>query len=880
MVAAASAGIVLLPCALIRTVSAAPPVLPARDADPYRLPRTVIPRRYELTIEPDFVAASFVGHEAINVRVREPVDEILLNAVELEIQEAYLTDGSGARQEGVVTLEAEVERARISFERLVSAGDWILHLRFSGSFNDRLRGFYRTGSRGDGGTEQVMGATQFQATDARRAFPCWDEPDFKAAFSVTLIVEPGMCTISNGQVSGETPLAAGKRAVAFAETPPISTYLVAFFVGPLAVTDPVMVNGIPLRIARLASAPTSTDVAVDVGTFALRFFAEYFGIPYPGTKLDIVAVPDLAAGGMENFGAISITESDVLIDATSSSRRDLQSTATVVAHEISHQWFGDLVTMRWWDGLWLNEAFATLMQTLAVDAYRPDWHVWDGFGVSRAEALEADALASSHPIEYAIRAPEEVEGIFDVITYQKGGSVLRMLEQHLGPTTFRQGVSHYLRAHSYGNTETADLWDAIEAATGRPTREMMESWVSQPGFPNVTVDIDRTGRLLTLTQRRFSYLPDSSESTARWQIPITLRVGGQQGAQTRSVLLDQPSATVQLPADTDWVVANAGGHGFYRVRYAPELLHRVTKNLQQTLSVVERFNLVSDTWASVVAGLTPLEDVVELAKLFGEETDGNVWAALVDPFGALIRQLPADRQPVVRAFVRDLMRPALDRLGWAAQPGESEQTGTLRSALTFRLAVLGEDAATQARFRELHATYLADRTAVEPNLVWSSIFVTAYTGGPADFDVLVARYRAAEMPQERERYLFGLPGFQDRAVIPRTLEMTLSDEISPGLAPFVIRDVMLRSSGADLAWDFIKAHWETILARFAEASIPDMLAGITTLSTPALAADVEQFFESNPLVAGGTVLARHLERLRVNVAFRGRASDEISAYFR
>jgi puromycin-sensitive aminopeptidase len=408
----------------------------------------------------------------------------------------------------------------------------------------------------------------------------------------------------------------------------------------------------------------------------------------------------------------------------------------------------------------------------------------------------------------------------------------------------------------------------------------MESWVIQPGFPVVTVDIDPSGRQLTLSQRRFGYLPHDAEVNARWQIPIMLRIGGPHGTQTQTVLLSQGSAIVPLPTEADWVVANAGGHGFYRVRYAPELLHKLTANLQQTLSTIERFNLVNDTWASVVAGQTPLADVVEMSKLFGEETDSNVWAAILDPLGTLVRLLPEKRQPALRAFVRDLIRPVVQRLGWTAQPGESEQTGTLRSALTFRLAIIGEDAAAQTRFRDLHATYLLDRTAVEPNLVWNAIFVTAYTGGPADFDTLMTRYRSAETSQERERYLFALPGFQDRDVIRHTLEMTLSDEVPTGLAPFVIRDVMQRSSSGDLAWTFIKEHWDTILARFAEANIPDMLAGIATLSTPVLAADVAQFFESHPLVDGATVLERYLERLRINVAFLGRTNADVALLFR
>ena len=749
LMALAGPAFVLLPRPLTRTALAAPVAGPLRSADdPYRLPRTVVPERYDLTITPDFVASSFAGEAAIAVQIHEPVGEIVLNAADLEIHQAHLVDSTGLRLDGTVTLQPDLERATIGFEQPIAPGVATLHLHFGGEFSDKLRGFYLARSEDDDGAELVMGATQFESTDARRAFPCWDEPDFKATFDVTLVVDRGLVAISNGGVKSETPQDDGKVAVAFITTPRMSTYLVALFVGPLAVTDPVIVDGTPLRVVQIGTETSLTEFALETGAFALRYFSQYFGIPYPSDKLDFVAVPDFSLGGMENFGAISYAEDALLIDAESASRRDLESVALTVTHEVSHQWFGNLVTMKWWNGLWLNEAFATLMENLAVDAYKPEWQIWVTFGFGRTDAMETDALSSTRPIEFPVRAPAEAEDMFDVITYQKGGSVLRMLEQHLGPAAFQRDVSAYLRAHSFGNAETTDLWDAIETATGEPTRDLMRSWVFQPGFPIVGVETDSTGRQLRVTQQQFRYLPDGTEAPAQWQIPITLRFGGQGQPEMRKILLDAPSTTVDLPAGAEWVVANAGGHGYYRVRYAPDLLRKLTANVQQNLDTIERYNLASDTWTSVVAGLTPAAEYIDLARLFRDETDRTVWVTVVDPLDTLLHILPDDRRPAMRAFIRDLIRPTTDRLGWEAIPGESELTA--RSAAACCTA-WRSTAATRHRGEVPRASRgLPARPGGGQSETWSPnvIYVTASTGSPEEFDLVP---RALQVGAERPR---------------------------------------------------------------------------------------------------------------------------------
>ena len=410
--------------------------------DPYRLPRSAVPVRYDVELAPDLAAATFDGRVEIQVDVVEPVEDLVLNAIELDVVEVRV-DGSDVQWH----LEPDTERLVVSPVGGLQPGRVVLVVSFSGVLNDMLRGFYRSTYRDDGGAERVIATTQMQATDCRRAFPCWDEPDFKAVFAITLVIDPELLAVSNtAEVErGERP--GGKVAIRFADTMVMSTYLVAFVVGPLEATDPVDVDGVPLRVVHVPGRANLTGFGLDVGAFALRWFQDYYGIAYPGDKVDLLALPDFAAGAMENLGCITFRESLLLVDPTTSTMSEQLLVADVVAHELAHMWFGDLVTMRWWNGIWLNEAFATFMEIAACDAYRPDWGRWTLFGLERSAALETDSLESTRPVEYEVRSPQDCEGMFDVLTYQKGGSLLRMLEQYLGAGALPGGCQPLL-AHA------------------------------------------------------------------------------------------------------------------------------------------------------------------------------------------------------------------------------------------------------------------------------------------------------------------------------------------------------------------------------------------------------------------------------------------------
>ncbi|MCJ7781957.1 MAG: M1 family metallopeptidase, partial [Acidimicrobiia bacterium] len=504
------------------------------EAD-YRLPRTVIPSHYELALTPDLAGATFGGHVVIDIDVVEAISEIVLNTAELTLHAAVLSNDVGQRLEATTESDEDAERTTLTVGSNLGPGPWKLEISFDGILNDDLRGFYRSVYTDPDGNEKTIATTQFEATEARRAFPCWDEPDLKATFGVTLVVDDGLTTISNGAELDREPAGDGKVAVRFADTMKMSTYLVAFIVGELEVTDTVDVDGIPLRIAFPPGKGHLTDFALDIAAFSLRYYAEYYDIPYPGGKMDKIAIPDFAWGAMENLGAVTYRETALLVDVHKATQNEMMRVAEVIAHEIAHMWFGDLVTMKWWNGIWLNEAFATFAAMKCVDAYRPDWKVWLTFSGDRVHSMETDALAATRPIEFPVASPEEANAMFDSLTYEKGASILRMLEQYLGEEAFRLGVSNYLKETAYGNTGGEDLWSALEEASGEQVMEIMDTWIFQGGFPRLRVEGEPGA--YTLTQEQFRYRGDGDQ---QWKLPVLLR--SSEGDQR--LLLTEESATI------------------------------------------------------------------------------------------------------------------------------------------------------------------------------------------------------------------------------------------------------------------------------------------------------------------------------------------------
>lgn len=847
--------------------------------DPYRLPRQVVPTRYDLRLEPDLTNATFAGQETITLTVSQPTSDIFLNAIELDIVSARIEGLPGQAQEATIALDEPLQRCRFTFAQPLSSGTWRLMILFSGTLNDKLRGFYRSTYKDEQGATHNMAATQFEATDARRAFPCWDEPDFKAVFATTLVIDQALTAVSNSRILSET-LEGGKKVLRFADTMKMSTYLVAFIVGKIEPTEPTMVGRTPLRLWAVPGKKHLATFGQDIAAASLSFFETYYGIPYPGDKLDLLAIPDFASGAMENLGAITYRETALLVDRQSATHGELERVADVVAHENAHMWFGDLVTMSWWNGLWLNEAFATFMEMMAVDVWKPEWKRWDSFGVSRAAAFSVDGLQSTRPIEYPVQAPKDADAMFDVLTYEKGASVLRMLEQHIGPTVFRDGVRDYLQAHAYGNADTNDLWLSLGKIAKQPVPELMNGWIFQPGFPLLTAKVNGPSGL-TITQQRFSYLSGTQPSSSQdqqWQVPLQMRVTANGKASTSRLLLTERETTVALPQGWESLLLNEGGHGFYRVRYEPDLLRRLLDGGLDRLAVTERFNLVNDAWATTVAGLMALTDYLDLTSRFMAERDKNVWAVLLDSFSFLNKIVAAEDRPALEAFVRARVGPAVAELGWAPKSGESEGTKQLRGDLLGAMGKLGNDSATQDRAAELYRAYRKAVTAVDPNIVPALVAILAHRGDGARYDEFDAGFRSASTPQEERRYLFSLATFQQKPLLERTLARTISGEIRTQDAPFLVSAVLGNVSGRELAWDFVKANWEKMDQLFPKQGLRRMCGGIVNLATPELERDVRDFFTTRQIDLGGKTLEQYLEQLRIMVTVRERDGAALRRY--
>ncbi len=863
------------------------------SADAAVLPSNVKPSKYRLTLHPDLETFTFQGEQAVDIEIVEPTARIILNAAELEIGDVTLHRNGSSIAAHSVALDADRETATLDFGRTLPPGKARLEMQFTGILNDRLVGFYRSEYQAQnpetGESEtRYLATTQFEATDARRAFPCWDEPAQKAVFDVTLVFDDAFQSVSNTPAVEETAPGPGLKSVRFAETPVMSTYLLAFVIGDLVSVEADAADGTRVGIWTTRGKENQAGFALDTSVKLLGYFNDYFNIPYPLPKLDHIAIPDFAAGAMENWGCVTYRETALLVDPDNSSAGTRQRVAEVVAHEMAHMWFGDLVTMEWWDDLWLNESFASWMGTKAVDWLFPEWEMWTQFvNMDTNRALSLDGLKNSHPIEQEVKNPAEVSQLFDAISYSKGGSVIRMLENFLGAEVFRGGLYRYLKGHEYGNARTQDLWQALEEESGLPVTSIMDSWVKQTGYPVLEVQADRRGDGLqiSLTQERFVYdrlLGDEEPNPEVWQVPVSVSAPG---AAPASAVMESKEAVLTVPAASPangWYKVNAGQTGFFRVNYTGDDWQRLAPAISgMELPATDRLGIQNDAYALSRAGLLPVTQFLELAGSYSGETDASVWSDLASNLRD-IEQLIAGEpvHPAYQRFGRELFGPAARRAGWTPRPDEGHLDSLLRST------VLGQsgsynDPETLAQAADLFQRYLSDADAVPPDLRGVVFALAAQAGGRATFDQLWELESRATLQEEKIRLLLAMARFQDTDLLNETLERALSPRVRSQDTITVVAGVAANPAGREPAWEFVKSNWAEFDRRYGGGGfgLMRLVSICNSFTTAERMADVENFFAEHPAPAAERTIRQALERMRLNIRWVEQNRPALNARF-
>jgi len=837
-------------------------VLTSLPAFAQRLPTTVVPSHYEIAVAIDLAAAAFTGDETIHVRLTAPSDAIVLNAAEIAFNEVTVTAG-GRTQTATVKLDDAKEQAALTVPSRLPAGEATIHIKYTGRLNDDLRGLYLSKAN-----NRRYAVTQMEATDARRMFPGFDEPAYKATFALKATIDDGDHAISNGAVVSDTKgPQPGKHTVAFATTPKMSTYLVALAVGDFVCNEGAA-DGIPIRICSTPDKKALTGFALESAQQVMQYYNHYYSIKYPFKKLDVVAVPDFAAGAMENTAAIFYRETLLLAD-NKASVGARKSIAQVLAHEMAHQWFGDLVTMRWWDDLWLNEGFANWMESKPVEAWKPEWHMELSEISASQNAMRLDALHSTRAVRAKAEKPAEISELFDSITYDKGAAVLRMVEAWVGEEAFRKGVNAYLEKFKYGNARAEDFWSTVAASADKPVDRVMASFVDQPGVPlvNVTLGCEGGRGTATLTQER--YLADqqgtNQASNQLWQVPVCMRLPS---GKTVCDLLDKKQARVTSDSCQEWTVPNAGARGYYRTALPPASLRAASAEVPK-LEPAERLALLGDEWALVKGGRHDVGSFLDLATGYGSERTPQVMNTLSSVLAAIDDDITTEksREPY-RAWVRSLLAPAASDVGWgpgtepAANAADDDDKRALRASVVGALGSTGRDPEVLKHARQLVERELDKPGTVDPTLLNVLVTIAPLDGDAALYDKYVARSRSAVDPEQQYRYLYGLSNFADPALVRRTVDYAVGPDVRSQDTKILVAALLTNSATQALAWNLVRERWEAIQKKTGEFVGNTVIVGaLAAFCDDRQAADIKTFFAAHPVPDAARTLSQSLEAI-------------------
>jgi aminopeptidase N len=849
-------------------------VLVSTPAFAQRLPDNVAPSHYDITVTPDLPSAKFTGTERIVATLKKPATAIVINAAEIEFDAVTVKSGTRTDQ-AKVSLDATKEQATFTVDRQLPAGAVEIDITYHGILNDQLRGLYLSQAN-----NRRYAVTQLEATDARRMFPSFDEPAYKATFALTATIDQGDHAISNGAITSDTPgPGPGKHTVTFETTPKMSTYLLALAVGDFECQSGSADN-IPIRVCSTPDKKGQTGFALEAAEAILRYYDQYYAVKYPFKKLDVVAVPDFAAGAMENTAAIFYRETLLLADPKTASTGVRKSIGQVLAHEMAHQWFGDLVTMKWWDDIWLNEGFANWMETKPLKAWKPDWHMELGEVESNQTAMTLDSLKTTRPIRAEAWTPAEISELFDAIAYEKGAAVLRMVESWVGEEPFRAGVNAYIDRFKYGNARAEDFWSTLTKVTGKPVDRVMAGFVDRPGVPMIDASLKCSGSAGAVSVAPDTQNPANSSSakttSAPWTIPVCVKTPGH-AASCQQVAA--APATITLDSCPAWAMANAGGLGYYRVVHSPEILRALAPDVG-ALAPTERISLLMDEWALVRSGRHDVGTFMDLAQGFKDERTPEVLEMLLGTLARIgdVLTTEATRQPY-RSWVRGLLKPAMQEVGWTAKPGETEEVRSLRASLFSALGETARDPEAIEAARRMVQSELESPASVDPTLLNAAVDIATNGGDAALYDRYLARSKQSIDPEDHYRFLYALAGFSDPALIHRTMDLIVGPEVRSQDTAVFLAQLLNNSEARSLAWELLRARWDDLQKKAGQVfGSPLLIGSLGGFCDTRPRSEIEQFFAMHKVPEAERTLQQALERISVCSALAAAQSPKLGEW--
>ena len=830
----------------------------------------VIPVNYDLQFEPIFKNFTFNGKETITVNCKTLINSITLHCAEIKIKSCHVRH-NGITHKATIRTDVKKEELTITIKNKIK-GDAFIEIEFTGELNDRLLGFYRSQYKQNGKTK-YLATTQFEAADARRAFPCWDEPKAKATFDISIITENKFTTISNMPIISKQRLK-NKTLYKFAKTPIMSTYLIYLGVGEFEYLTG-KIGKIQVRVITTKGNKSKGKYSLELGKKLLLSYEKYFGIKYPLPKLDLIAIPDFAAGAMENWGAITFRETILLYDPKTSSTKTKQYIAEVISHEIAHQWFGNLVTMKWWNDLWLNESFATFMATKFVDKFYPEWDLWNQFVEDAMNnAMGLDSLTNTHPIDVKVNSTSEIREIFDAISYDKGGCVLRMLEHYVGESNFQKGLKQYLASFKYKNAEGKDLWDAIGKVSKMPVRSMVQTWLKQPGFP--VVEIEKHDSTLHLKQRRYVLEPDKKSNKGLWSIPLSIGLKD----ELFQKLFTKKSMSVKLPKISLGFVANFGRKGFYRVKYDEGTLIDLKMLIdQKKIPAIDRWAIQNDLFSLCVSGDETVHNYLDFSDAYSEEDSYLATVNVAHNLSSLyFRAFDEEFSVQIKNYTVKYLKKILHDLGWDSKKTDKHTDALMRGFVIFTLGKLDDEEVTiesENRYRQ----FLKNQNSLSPDIVEPVCSVMAWNGNSKTYDELVHLYRNAKTTEEKLRFLGAMCSFKDPKLLLKSLNFSQTSEVRSQNMQLPIMKVAGNPYGKKILWPWLKTNWQKLSKKVGRGNplFNRIVASISSIADDSMEKEIRQFFKKNPTPGTERTQEQTLERIRINSKFLRTMRKEFSS---